>query len=241
MRRLAVCVAAFTLWGCGDEEGEAALVEEAMPERVDLFPAIDPRIGTSGVGFGVGSTYPGPAVPFGMIHASPDTRTQTGAFGAYHCAGYFADDPIIGGFSLLHFEGTGVPDYGTVGLMPTLGMTEKKRDQVGHMRGFDKSSELTLPGYYTATLDDGVKVEITSARRAAMFRFSFPDSAEPVLLLDSGASARRRYPRRRRDPRHRGRLRRPRSPHGQHELARRGLQRVRARRRGREATKRGDL
>ncbi len=184
-RQLMLCLATLAPIGCGDGEGgEPPLVNEPMPERVDLFPAIDPRIGTSGIGFGVGSTYPGPSLPFAMIHPSPDTRTQSGAFSAYHCSGYYADDPIIGGFSLLHFEGTGVPDYGTVGLMPTLGMTETKRSQAGHMRRFDKPSEVTKTGYYAVTLDDGIRIEITSARRAALFRFSFPESTEPVLLLD---------------------------------------------------------
>ncbi|MEZ4222965.1 MAG: GH92 family glycosyl hydrolase [Polyangiaceae bacterium] len=184
MRRLVIGVAAVTLAACGDGEGDEFVPDEPMPDKVDLFSAIDPRIGTAGVGFGVGSTYPGPALPFAMIHPSPDTRTKTGALDFYHCAGYYAEDPIIGGFSLLHFEGTGVPDYGTVGLMPTLGMSEAKRTQAGHMRAFDKGSEETKPGYYAAVLDDGIRVEITSARRAALFRFTFPSSGEPVLLLD---------------------------------------------------------
>ena len=184
MRRFGLFAAVLAVVGCGDGESDEFVADEPMPPRVDLFSAIDPRIGTGGIGFGVGSTYPGPALPFAMIHPSPDTRTQNGALSFYHCAGYYADDPIIGGFSLLHFEGTGVPDYGTVGLMPTLGMTEAKRAQVGHMRAFDKKSEVALPGYYSVTLDDGIKVEITSARRAALFRFTFPSSGQPVLLLD---------------------------------------------------------
>jgi predicted alpha-1,2-mannosidase len=152
--------------------------------RVDLFSAIDPRIGTGGLGFGVGSTYPGPALPFAMIHASPDTRTKTGAVGFYHCSGYYAEDPIIGGFSLVHFEGTGVPDYGTIGLMPANGMTDAKRTQTGHMQEFDKSSEITKPGYYAVTLEDATRVEITSSRRAAIFRFGFAEGSSPVLLID---------------------------------------------------------
>lgn len=168
------------LAGCHDgEEG----VEPAL-ERADLFAAIDPRIGTAGVGFGVGSTYPGPALPFAMIHPSPDTRGEKGAASFYHCAGYYADDPLISAFSLVHFEGTGVPDYGAIGLLPTLGMSDAKRAQTGHMIGYDKATELTKPGYYAVTLADGIRVEITSSLRAALFRFSFPAQGKPVLLLD---------------------------------------------------------
>jgi predicted alpha-1,2-mannosidase len=168
------------LAGCSDGEETA----EPEPERANLFDAIDPRIGNAGVGFGVGSTYPGPAVPFAMIHPSPDTRSETGAASFYHCAGYYAGDPFISAFSLVHFEGTGVPDYGTIGVLPTLGMSDDKRAQAGHMIGFDESTEVMERGYYAVTLADGIRVELTSGRRAATFRFHFPVGSKPVLLLD---------------------------------------------------------
>ena len=180
MRRALCFLALVPLAGCADGE------ERTLPEpvRADLFAAVDPRIGNGGIGFAVGSTYPGPAVPFAMIHPSPDTRTASGAVSFYHCAGYYADDPLISAFSLVHFEGTGVPDYGTIGILPTLGMTDAKRTQAGHMIGFDKASELTQPGYYAVTLADGIQVELTSSERAAIFRFTFPSGSPPVVLLD---------------------------------------------------------
>lgn len=169
------------LFGCADDAGELAQPEL---ERADLFAAIDPRIGTGGLGFGVGSAYPGPAVPFAMIHPSPDTRTPTGAAGFYHCAGYYAEDTLVSAFSLVHFEGTGVPDYGTIGLLPTLGMTAAKTTQTGHMIGKDAASEVMKPGYYSVKLADGIVVEITSSLRAAIFRYTFPEGSSPVILLD---------------------------------------------------------
>lgn len=169
------------LAGCADGDPEGV---EPEAKRVDLFQAIDPRIGTAGVGFGVGSTYPGPAVPFGMIHPSPDTRSETGGASFYHCAGYYAEDPLISSFSLLHFEGTGVPDYGTLGILPTLGMSDAKRTEVGRMIAFDKASETTRPGYYAVTLADGIRVELTASLRAATFRFAFPEGSTPVIVFD---------------------------------------------------------
>ncbi len=171
--------------GCG-HASDAPAPEPADPPatRADLFAAIDPRIGTGGVGFGMGSTYPGPALPFGMIHPSPDTRGDGAPAGFYHCGGYYADDPFIGGFSLVHFEGTGVPDYGTIGLMPTSGMTDGKRAQAGYMKGFAKADEIAKPGYYAVALADGIRVEITASLRAAAFRVAFPAGADPVLVLD---------------------------------------------------------
>lgn len=184
-RSVAIAFAVFQV-GCGDgEEGTGgALAPEPEPERVDLYSAIDPRIGTGGDGFAVGSTYPGPAVPFAMIHPSPDTRTKTGAVGFYHCSGYYATDGFLRAFSLVHFEGTGVPDYGTIGVIPTTGMSDEKRSEGGYMQALDKASEVTLPGYYAVTHGDGIRTELTSSKRAAIFRISFPPGAEPVLLLN---------------------------------------------------------
>ena len=184
MRRapfMLLLLSSAALVACG-EDGEDLPEPELV--RADLFAAIDPAIGTAGVGFAVGSTYPGPAVPFAMIHPSPDTRTESGAASFYHCSGYYADDAFIRAFSLLHFEGTGVPDYGTFGILPTSGMTDAKRSEAGHMIGFDKPSEVMKPGYYAVTLSDGIRVELTSSRRAAIFRFTFAEGQDPVLLLD---------------------------------------------------------
>ena len=172
---------ALVLAGCGD--GEEHETKSPAAPRADLFLAIDPRIGTAGLGFGVGSAYPGPAVPFAMIHPSPDTRTQAGWSSFYHCSGCYASDPLLRAFSLVHFEGTGVPDYGAIGLLPTLAMTDAKRTEEGRMVALDKASEEMRPGYYAVTLADGIRVEITASRRAATFRFGFPESATPALLF----------------------------------------------------------
>ena len=70
--------------GCGAEsDDETANTEprDPTPTRADLFAAMDPRIGTGGVGFGVGSAYPGPAVPFAMIHPMTSTRMNTAICG----------------------------------------------------------------------------------------------------------------------------------------------------------------
>lgn len=171
---------------CSSSKDDEPGPKEDPPTRAELFPAIDPRIGTGGVGFGVGSTYPGPAVPFAMIHPSPDTRSapQNVPPGFSHCSGYTAGDGFIAAFSLVHFEGTGVPDYGTIGILPTNGMSDTKRTAEGHAQSFDKATEEMRPGYYSVVLGDGIRVEITSSLRAATFRYTFPSDAKPVVLFD---------------------------------------------------------
>ena len=77
----------------------------------DGFQYVNPFIGTGGHGH----TYPGATVPFGMVQLSPDTRLE----GWDGCGGYHYDDEYIYGFSHTHLQGTGVPDYCDILLMPT--------------------------------------------------------------------------------------------------------------------------
>ncbi len=69
---------------------------------------VDPFIGTGGVGFGVGSAFPGPQVPFGLARPGPDTTSAVGALGFAHCAGYSYADDRINAFSLVRLHGTGI-------------------------------------------------------------------------------------------------------------------------------------
>lgn len=163
--------------------------ETQLPAKADLISAVNPMIGTGGVGFGVGSAYPGPALPFAMIHAGPDTNTAAfDGLGFYHCAGYHHGDPLIEAFSLTHAHGTGVADYGTFGLMPLVlssgaELGPEVRSEAGYASSY--SDEIAELGYYSVQLQGGRRVEITSTRRAALFRFSFPETGDPVVLLDA--------------------------------------------------------
>ncbi len=184
-RSLPICAlaGAVLLSACGSNSDPGT----PAPKQVDLLSAVDPMIGTGGVGFGVGSAYPGAAVPFAMIHPSPDSRNASSP-GAdfYHCSGYYYDDKFIGGFSLLHFYGTGANDYGVVSFMPVDGMSDDKTTADGYDAGFKHEDETATPGYYSVKLATGIQVEITASLRAATFRFTFPDAADPVVLLDLG-------------------------------------------------------
>ncbi len=177
--RLVAAGAALAL-GCGGGGGGGG----PGVGPVDMFASVDPFIGTGGQGFGVGSTYPGPALPFAMIHPGPDTRLPSGAPGFAHCSGYWYEDPLIEAFSLLRMNGTGVPDYGVVGLMPVDGMTAARTDGHGTMTPFSHDDEEAAPGYYRVRLASGIQVEITSTLRAALFRIDYPDGVDPVLVWD---------------------------------------------------------
>lgn len=148
----------------------------------DYAQYVNPFIGTGGHGH----TYPGAIVPHGMIHPSPDTRI----YGWDASAGYYYPDSTINGFSHTHLSGTGCSDFGDVLLMPTVG----EQRLSGYVEGeqtlpyasiFSHEREEASPGYYSVFLDRyGVKAELTATSRAALHRYTFPESEEAGFILD---------------------------------------------------------
>lgn len=188
---------------CGDDDDvdpmDAAVDMPAPP--VDMGPPPDPRpavapyvdyvdplIGSGGLGFGVGSSSVAPQTPFGMARPGPDTAGESGALSFAHCSGYYyTTDTYIWGFSQIRPHGMGVPDYGNVALMPTDGMTAEKTDQVGYRMGFSHDNETVQVGYYSITLDDGIRAELTASDRVAHHRYTFPASvSDPTVIVDVG-------------------------------------------------------
>lgn len=178
------CLVAAVVLGLPGCSADAPTRDPLLLEPIDLPGRVNPFIGTGGVGFATGSTYPGPALPFGMIHLGPDTSDDGAALPAYHCSGYRYEDDSIDGFSLLRMNGTGVPDYGTIAIMPVDGMSDARRDEAGYRSQYDHADEAAEPGYYRVKLATGVVVEITTAKRAGIFRFTFPAGTKPTVLVD---------------------------------------------------------
>lgn len=147
---------------------------------------VDPFIGTGGHGH----TFPGASLPFGMVQLSPDTRLT----GWDSCAGYHYSDNIIYGFSHTHLSGTGIPDYGDILLMPTVGdisyePTSKSSIAGGPDNGyasrFSHQNESARPGYYSVRLDDdNILVELTATKRVGLHRYSFPATQRANIILD---------------------------------------------------------
>src|SRR5438067_2146431 len=94
-------------------------VPAAAAEELATDPAaeVDPFIGTGSGGEHVGDvdTFPGAAVPFGMVQLSPDTPGRPAG------GGYRFDDQEITGFSLTHLSGVGCPTSGDIPLLPLTG------------------------------------------------------------------------------------------------------------------------
>ncbi|MFO0563982.1 MAG: GH92 family glycosyl hydrolase [Polyangiales bacterium] len=185
--------------GDGGSSDDAALdvaedAQDAAPLPIVRATApfvryVDPRLGSGGSGFNVGSIYPGPQVPFGLARPSPDTSSETGAAGFSHCAGYAYDDGYIDGFSQLHLQGAGIVDYGNIGVMPSLSMDLARTTQRGRRLPFSHATERASPGLYEVTLGAAgaqIRAELTATRNVALYRFTFARGASPNVIVDTG-------------------------------------------------------
>ena len=154
---------------------------------------VNPIIGTDGMGH----TFPGACVPFGIVQLSPDTDTiPHNVNGKYqkrvyeYCAGYQYNDPTIVGFSHTHFNGTGHSDLGDILIMPTTGTLRLNPGTADHPEGgyrsrFSHDTEKAIPGYYEVVLDDyGVKARLTATPHVGVHHYTFPEGKENRIILD---------------------------------------------------------
>lgn len=144
-------------------------------QQTDYSKYVNPFIGTGGHGH----TYPGPAYPFGMIQPGPDTRLN----GWDGCSGYHDTDSILYGFSQTHLSGVGIEDYCDFLLMPTTGAPRFENTQ--YASPFQKKNEQASPGYYRTFLDKyKINAEITTSRRAGLYKFTYPASKSANIIVD---------------------------------------------------------
>ena len=143
----------------------------APAARGDLAAEVDPMVGTFPPGF----TFPGAAVPFGMVQNSPDTE------GEFAYSGYLYTDATIRGFSLVHLSGPGVRKAGDLRFMPTVGPASE--DPAVYAAPFSHAGERAEPGSY-AVQAGAVRVELTASRRAAMQRYTFPPGSDAKVIVD---------------------------------------------------------
>lgn len=148
----------------------------------DYAASVNPFVGTGGHGH----TFPGAVVPNGMIQPSPDTRID----GWDASSGYYYEDSLMNGFSHTHLSGTGCADYGDFLLMPTVGEQvcnpqDFSKQNLPFASNFSHASEVAEPGYYSVYLDRyGVRAEMTATKRAALHRFTFPETEKAGFILD---------------------------------------------------------
>jgi predicted alpha-1,2-mannosidase len=158
---------------------------DMTPTRPQATPVSPLFVGTGGFGFAVGSSFPGAAAPQGLAKVGPDTSGPWGTINFLHCSGYWYGDDTIRGFTQMHLQGTGIPDYGIIALMPVATFDASHTNADGYAVKFDKSTETATPGRYGVTLPGGIAVDLTATPHAAHHRFTFPSgTAKGHVVLD---------------------------------------------------------
>jgi predicted alpha-1,2-mannosidase len=125
-----------------------------------------------------GNTYPAIALPWGMNFWSP----QTGKMGSGWMYIYHSDK--IRGFKQTHQPSPWMNDYGQFSLMPLTG--KPVFDEEERASWFSHKAEIAKPHYYRVYLADyDITTEIAPTERAAMFRFTFPESDSAYIVTDA--------------------------------------------------------
>ena len=124
-----------------------------------------------------GNTYPAIARPWGMNFWTP----QTGPMGDGWTYTYTAHR--IRGIKQTHQPSPWINDYGQWSIMPVVGrkITEEERQS-----WFSHKAEIATPYYYSVYLaDHDITAEVTPTERAAMFRFTLPETDSAAIVVDA--------------------------------------------------------
>ena len=170
-----------------DDAGDDDAGDDDSEEPDDRTPveAVNPFIGTGGVGWGVGQTHPGAYLPFGMVRVGPNTSMGEFAPGFAHGSGYWWYDWNIRGFSHTRLSAIGAPDLGNIALMPTYLRVGNRIAERDWREPMDHSLETASPGYYAVTLPgSGIQVELAAAEHAAHHRYRFPQHGAAAVIID---------------------------------------------------------
>ncbi len=117
-----------------------------------------------------------------MIQWSPDSGSGTSP------GGYKYYNTEICGFSMDHVSGAGCPDGGNFSFMPILGAgTPPNGSRTAFSTAFSHDNEVAKPGYYSITLNNGIKVELTSTTRTGFGRFTYPAGQTATLAINAGS------------------------------------------------------
>ena len=125
-----------------------------------------------------GNTYPAIARPWGMNFWTPQTRKIGDGWQ------YAYTDNKLNGFKQTHQPSPWMNDYGQFSIFPMVDKMEF--DQEKRASWYSHKAEIAKPYYYSAYLADyDVTTEITPTERAAVFRFTFPETDSAYVLLDA--------------------------------------------------------
>ena len=146
---------------------------------VEPVDYVNPLMGTqSSFQLSAGNTYPAIAMPWGMNFWVPQTGKNGDGWQ------YTYDAHKIRGFKQTHQPSPWINDYGMFSLMPTVG--EPVFDENARASWFSHKAETATPYYYQVYLADyDVTAEVTPTERAAILRFTFPETDQANIVVDA--------------------------------------------------------
>ena len=154
----------------------ASLLAQAIDNPVDYVNTLVGSHSTHALS--TGNTYPAIATPWGMNFWTP----QTGKMGDGWCYTYDAEK--IRGFKQTHQPSPWMNDYGMFSIMPMCGKAEFDEDK--RASWFSHKAETATPYYYKVYLADyDIVTEVAPTSRAAIFRFTFPESEHSYVVVDA--------------------------------------------------------
>ncbi len=158
-----------------------------LPFQTDSARLVDPFVGTAASAgaavTGAIGTFPGAAVPFGMVQWSPDTAPDRVQGGGYDYA-----DTKISGFSLTHLSGAGCSVFGDIPVLPTTGAVP--RNPENQTESFSHAGENASPGYYQVGLGSpATSVQLSATTRTGIGQIVFPSTSSANVLFKVSDSA----------------------------------------------------
>lgn len=165
-----------------------------------MFERVDPFIGTEATSLPaqeglaktwwwpkpqVGNTHPGATYPLGMVSACAYSGAYPTGYGRYDLGTEglpteLHDRQVASGFTHFQQSGTGAirKYYNYFRVTPML----QPLDDLGQL--WDVVDESAEPGYYSATLESGIRAEITVGPKSAVHRYTFPAHRDARLVID---------------------------------------------------------
>ena len=146
---------------------------------MDPVDYVSTLVGTqSSFQLSTGNTYPAIAMPWGMNFWVPQTGKNGDGWQ------YTYDAHKIRGFKQTHQPSPWINDYGQFSLMPTVG--EPVFDENARASWFSHKAETATPYYYKVYLADyDVTAEVAPTERAAILRFTFPETNQANIVVDA--------------------------------------------------------
>jgi len=165
-----------------------------------MFERVDPFIGTEATSLPqqqglastwwwpkpqVGNTHPGAQYPLGMVSACAYSGAYPTGYGRYDLGTEglpveMYDSTVASGFTHFQQSGTGAirKYYNYFRVTPML----QPLDDLGRLFGIEQ--EEAEPGWYAATLDSGIRCEMTVGPKSAVHRYTFPAHRDARLVID---------------------------------------------------------